>query len=357
MTRLRYNNQNGTLGAALTSSGTTITFTSAPDFATITSPDYIPISLDVGTTTYEIVYLTAYTAGATTGTITRAAEASSLWPAVAHNSGSGTWCVAATTLDFPQAAVNRTVSGTMGVGEVTFFTGATGQTLTLPSAPSAGTPASVTNSSANAVTIARGGSDLITHYQTTGLSQIVIAPNMEISFTYIGSVWFVTDGGFIPGQMLARTTYATGATYPATGGFTTTLTAIDSTNLTFTPIVPPNGILMLELTVNYVIIGPTTAANPFAMYTGWLQHGTSTLVGALFEAFYGKSVVANDVFSSAFTTRTVATGLTPGALALDAAAVIAVAQTGAQANIYTGPGTSAASEAPGPALLVAYASA
>lgn len=87
MARIRYNNQAGTLGASLTSGGTTITFASAPNFATLSGGDYIALALDPGTASFEIVYLTAYTAGATTGTITRAAEDATHWPAVAHASG------------------------------------------------------------------------------------------------------------------------------------------------------------------------------------------------------------------------------------------------------------------------------
>jgi lysophospholipase L1-like esterase len=101
MARLRYNNESGTLGAALTNSGTTVTFTSAPNFATLTGQQYIPLFLDAGTGSFEIVYLTAYTSGGTTGTIKRAAEDSTHWPAVAHNSGSGTWaCAYSATTDW-----------------------------------------------------------------------------------------------------------------------------------------------------------------------------------------------------------------------------------------------------------------
>ena len=105
MSRLRYNNQSGTLGAALTAAGTMITFASAPNFATITSPDYIPIEIGGGTSAYELVYLTAYTAGATTGTITRAAEDSTNWPAAAHAASSG-WAVAPTVQDFVPSTIN-----------------------------------------------------------------------------------------------------------------------------------------------------------------------------------------------------------------------------------------------------------
>lgn len=98
MSRLRYNNQYGQLGADPGSTGTSITFSVAPDFATITGSDYIPLTLDPGKSTFEIVYLTAYTQGQTTGTITRAAEDATHWPAVAHPSG--TWSHDPTVNDY-----------------------------------------------------------------------------------------------------------------------------------------------------------------------------------------------------------------------------------------------------------------
>lgn len=109
MARIRYNNENGTLGAALTNSGTTITFTTAPNFATLTGANYIPLMLDVGTSSFEVVYLTAYTAAATTGTILRTAEDSTNWPAVAHSSGSGTWVVGSTIYDFTTSQITPSV--------------------------------------------------------------------------------------------------------------------------------------------------------------------------------------------------------------------------------------------------------
>lgn len=76
MARLRYNNASGTLGGALTNAGTTIPFGVAPSFATIVSPDTIALTLEPGTANEEIVSLTAYTAGATTGAIARGQEGS-----------------------------------------------------------------------------------------------------------------------------------------------------------------------------------------------------------------------------------------------------------------------------------------
>lgn len=80
MTRLRYNGTTATLGAALTTGATAITFAEALTYAggnvaTITGSDYIPLSiLDADGNVTEIVYLTAYTSGATAGTITRGQE-------------------------------------------------------------------------------------------------------------------------------------------------------------------------------------------------------------------------------------------------------------------------------------------
>lgn len=87
MSRLRYNNQAGLLGGDPGITGTNLLFGTAPDFATLVAPDNILLILDPGTALFEIVYLTAYVAGATSGTVIRQAEDSGHWPAVAHPSG------------------------------------------------------------------------------------------------------------------------------------------------------------------------------------------------------------------------------------------------------------------------------
>ena len=94
MGRVRYNNALGTLGAAMLSTDTTISFGSAPAFATLATGDYVPLVLDppaspTPSTSYEIVHLTAYTSGALTGTIARAQEGTT---AVAHGNGSIWMC-------------------------------------------------------------------------------------------------------------------------------------------------------------------------------------------------------------------------------------------------------------------------
>lgn len=91
MARRTYDNAVGRLGSALASGGTTIDFGSAPSFATLAGGDYIPLVLEPAGSSaspnLEIVYLTAYTAGQTTGTILRGREGTA---AVAHASGA-TW--------------------------------------------------------------------------------------------------------------------------------------------------------------------------------------------------------------------------------------------------------------------------
>lgn len=92
MARLRYNGLVATLGGSgLTNSATSITFAAAlthsggTNVPTITGTDFIPFTLlNSDGVPVEIVYLTAYTAAATTGTITRAQESTT---GVAHTAG------------------------------------------------------------------------------------------------------------------------------------------------------------------------------------------------------------------------------------------------------------------------------
>lgn len=91
MTRLRYNGLTAELGSGLTSSATAVTFAAAlthsggTNVPTITGTDYIPLAiLDSTGKLSEIVYLTAYTAAATTGTITRGRESTT---GVSHSAG------------------------------------------------------------------------------------------------------------------------------------------------------------------------------------------------------------------------------------------------------------------------------
>lgn len=81
MTRLRYDGVTTTLAGPLSASATTIVLSSSlvhdggTPVPTISGSDYIALSLlDADTNLREIVHLTAYTSGATTGTISRGEE-------------------------------------------------------------------------------------------------------------------------------------------------------------------------------------------------------------------------------------------------------------------------------------------
>lgn len=92
MTRLRYNGLRATLNAALAAGDTTITFTAALTHSggvavpTLAAGDTILLAImdAAGSGLSEIVTLTAYTSGATTGTISRAQQGTA---AVAHSIG------------------------------------------------------------------------------------------------------------------------------------------------------------------------------------------------------------------------------------------------------------------------------
>jgi hypothetical protein len=103
MATLRANNLGDVLGSTnpmtLANAATqTATWPSAPtNMPAVNSPDILKISLEPNTPHEEIVYVTAYTAGATTATVTRAAEGPGT--AIAH--AGVAWVNAPTVTDFP----------------------------------------------------------------------------------------------------------------------------------------------------------------------------------------------------------------------------------------------------------------
>lgn len=105
---IRYDNSLGPLGAPMASIDTTITFTGSPGWATLTGDDYIKLVLDPPTSTnpvpnplFEIVYVTAYTGGDSTASISRGQEGTT---PVAHDINA-TWLVAPTIPDYGGGSV------------------------------------------------------------------------------------------------------------------------------------------------------------------------------------------------------------------------------------------------------------
>lgn len=103
MARLKQNFKQGTLGASLTNSGTTITFATAPGFGAISAPNFLPLILDPDGTP-EVVWVTAYTSG-TSATISRGKEGTT---GASHSNGV-TWVHGPTILDFASVARNFNV--------------------------------------------------------------------------------------------------------------------------------------------------------------------------------------------------------------------------------------------------------
>lgn len=104
MSEIRVNNVSGIVGGntiTLSSGGTTTaTFVSAPAFPTITYPDFAKIVVEPDTANEEIIYLTAYAAAATTGTVIRGQEGTA---AIAHSTAA--WVHGPTAADYKNSAV------------------------------------------------------------------------------------------------------------------------------------------------------------------------------------------------------------------------------------------------------------
>lgn len=134
MTRLRYNGLNAALGGSLTNSATSITFAAALTHSngtavpTISSPDYIPLAiLDTSGHLSEIVWLTAYTSGATTGTIARGKEGTS---GVTHSSGDKV-VAAVLAADVTATHYSDTLAATFNSSAMATWTTITGLTFSL----------------------------------------------------------------------------------------------------------------------------------------------------------------------------------------------------------------------------------
>lgn len=183
LTELKFNNTYGQLGSTLTSSTTTITFTAGDghtEFPTLTAGQYVKLVFEPGTPNYEIVYLTAYTAGSLTGTITRAAESASVWPAVGHAAGV-TWANAPTTLDFASLPLTTVApsNDTTGVTDAANVAAALSSVSFVRTESVTGTAGNATITDANCVATDVGLSVTGTNIP---LGAVVISVNPGVSF-------------------------------------------------------------------------------------------------------------------------------------------------------------------------------
>jgi hypothetical protein len=139
MARLRYNGLRAELaGSGLTNSATAITFAAAlthsggTNVPTITGSDYIPLAiLDSDGRLVEVVYLTAYTAAATTGTISRGQESTT---GVSHGSGVGIAHGPTARDVVTRSAHSKRTSGNLAKNSTTFVDVDNGMDMTIAAA-------------------------------------------------------------------------------------------------------------------------------------------------------------------------------------------------------------------------------
>lgn len=110
MARLRVNNLGDATGSSnpitlSSGSATSASWTSAPtNMPVVAFPDYVALTVEPNTANEEIIYVTAYSASATTATVTRAQEGTS---GITHTSKA--WVNAPTALDFLNAVPANTL--------------------------------------------------------------------------------------------------------------------------------------------------------------------------------------------------------------------------------------------------------
>lgn len=194
MARLRYNGLRGTLGGSLTNSATSVTFGAALSYnngtavPTITGSDYIPLTiLDSSGNLSEVVNLTAYTSGATTGTIARGQEGTS---GVSHASGDK-WVQGATVRDIgPRYA------------EVTFTSSNFSLTATTPTVVDAGLDVTVAANAGDLVEVGVSGllgqqGQFVTfdvYSRVSGSNVAPWGPGVAASLTPSGvQAWYITN--------------------------------------------------------------------------------------------------------------------------------------------------------------------
>lgn len=130
-----------------------------------------------------------------------------------------------------------------------------------------------------------------------------------------------------PGTILATVQYApvSLAIYPVQP---TTMTALDTTNLTITFIVPQNGVVDVEA-LFFAQMSSNVANN--GLWVGWLNHTGGAIVGN--ACLVSGTTTGDSSPQQVMFVKTHLTGLTPGSLSLDLAAVYPAA-VGNSASIF-----------------------
>ena len=152
-----------------------------------------------------------------------------------------------------------------------------------------------------------------------------------------------------PGSLLATLQYTTTHTYAVA---VTSLTALDTTNLTLACIVPANGIVDVDVECSVNLNATATSSS---ITFGLLDHTAHTQTGLSISPLQEPGVSAPVLFQMV-RFRFHLTGLSPGAIQWDLAACIQSA-AGTSANVYTAGSTGLVGAAAGsPLLMQAFAS-
>lgn len=165
----------------------------------------------------------------------------------------------------------------------------------------------------------------------------------------VGAAGTVLGGGatpgwtVLPGTLLATQQVASAHTYSVNVG---TLTALDTTNATLSLTVPASGNVDIEVS-GYSTI--TTGASGGSMFMGILNHSGGAQLG--FTLVVDTVAVVSSSLDQQFKKRFHLTGLTPGALQVDVAAVVTTG-AGNSGQVITAGNTGTPAAGTGEPLLI-----
>jgi len=173
---------------------------------------------------------------------------------------------------------------------------------------------------------------------------------MAIELISSGSDWIVSGGGFTPGYLLATQQYAPAvqAGIPLNKG---TVTALDTTNLTLSLVVPPSGNVDIHAEFMAAV---TVTIHDGVLWVGVLNHTGGALIGSCVVATLNEIVNTTSFFNCTPTLHL--TGLNPGPLQVDlAAGIFNVAGSAGNIYIKSNASTAVTDTAGSPALIQATA--